>query len=128
MNYKRLNNIGAWLAFAIAAFTYLSTIEPTGSFWDCGEFIATSYKYEVGHPPGAPFFMILARFASMFTTDVTKVAVMVNSMSAIMSALTILFLFWTITYFAKRMLLKDDDKMTTGKMIAILGSGLVGSL
>lgn len=128
MNYKRLNNFGAWLAFAIAAFTYLSTIEPTGSFWDCGEFIATSYKYEVGHPPGAPFFMILARFASMFTTDVTKVAVMVNSMSAIMSALTILFLFWTITYFAKRLLLKDDNQMTTGKIIAILGSGLVGSL
>lgn len=128
MNYKRLNNIGAWLAFAIAAFTYLSTIEPTGSFWDCGEFIATSYKYEVGHPPGAPFFMILARFASMFTTDVTKVAIMVNSLSAIMSALTILFLFWTITYFAKRMLLKNDETMTTGKIIAILGSGLVGSL
>ncbi|MGQ9847470.1 MAG: protein O-mannosyl-transferase family [Bacteroidales bacterium] len=128
MNYKRLNNIGAWLAFVIAAFTYLSTIEPTGSFWDCGEFIATSYKYEVGHPPGAPFFMILARFASMFATDVTKVAIMVNSLSAIMSALTILFLFWTITYFAKRMLLKNDESMTTGKMIAILGSGLVGSL
>ncbi|NSW44596.1 MAG: DUF2723 domain-containing protein [Bacteroidales bacterium] len=128
MNYKRLNNIGAWLAFAIAAFTYLSTIEPTGSFWDCGEFIATSYKYEVGHPPGAPFFMIMARFASMFTSDVTKVAVMVNSLSAIMSALTILFLFWTITYFAKRMLLKEGEEMTTGKMIAILGSGLVGSL
>lgn len=128
MKYKLLNNIGAWLVFIIAAFTYLSTIEPTGSFWDCGEFIATSYKYEVGHPPGAPFFMILARFATLFTSDVTKVAVMVNSMSAIMSALTIIFLFWTITYFAKRMLLKDDEKMTTGKMIAILGSGLVGSL
>jgi len=128
MNYKRLNNIGAWLTFAIAAFTYLSTIEPTGSFWDCGEFIATSYKYEVGHPPGAPFFMIMARFASMFTSDVTKVAVMVNSLSALMSALTILFLFWTITYFAKRMLLKENEEMTIGKMIAILGSGLVGSL
>lgn len=128
MKYKLLNNLGGWFVFIIAAITYLLTIEPTVSFWDCGEFIATSYKYEVGHPPGAPFFMILARFVSLFTSDVTKVAVIINSLSAIMSALTILFLFWTITYFAKRMLIKNDEEMTPGKMIAILGSGLVGSL
>jgi MFS family permease len=128
MNYKRFNNIGGWLVFIIAAFTFLSTIEPTGSFWDCGEFIATSLKYEVGHPPGAPFFSILARFVSLFASDPTKVAVMVNSLSAIMSALTILFLFWTITYFAKRMLVKEGEEITTGKLIAILGSGFVGAL
>ncbi len=128
MNYKRLNNIGGWLVFIIAAITYLLTIEPTVSFWDCGEFIATSYKYEVGHPPGAPFFAILARFVSLFASDPTKVALMVNSLSAIMSALTILFLFWTITYFAKRMLLKEGEELTNGKIIAILGSGFIGSL
>lgn len=128
MSYKKLNIFGAWLVFIIAAYTYLSTIEPTGSFWDCGEFIATSYKYEVGHPPGAPFFMIMARFASLFTSDVTKVAVMINSLSAIMSALTILFLFWTITYFAKRLISPDKEPESLGEKIAILGSGFIGSL
>ncbi len=128
MSYKTLNNLGGWTVFLIAAFTYLSTIEPTGSFWDCGEFIATSYKYEVGHPPGAPFFMILARFFSLFASDVTKVAIMINSLSAIMSALTILFLFWTITYFAKRMLVKEGQELTKGHIVAILGSAFIGSL
>jgi len=128
MSYKKLNNIGGWIVFTIAAFTYLSTIEPTASFWDCGEFIATSYKYEVGHPPGAPFFMILARFFTLFASDVTKVAAMVNSLSALMSAFTILFLFWTITYFAKRLIAGDSEELITPQIIAILGSGFVGSL
>lgn len=128
MTYKKLNNLGGWLVFAIAAYTYFSTIEPTASFWDCGEFIATSYKYEVGHPPGAPFYMILARFFSLFATDVTNVAFLINSLSALSSAFTILFLFWTITYFAKRMIVKNEEELTTAKIIAILGSGLVGSL
>lgn len=128
MSYKKLNIFGAWLVFIIAAYTYLSTIEPTASFWDCGEFIATSYKYEVGHPPGAPFFMIMARFVSLFAKDVTQVAAMINSLSAIMSALTILFLFWTITYFAKKIISPDKEPGSWGEKIAILGSGFIGSL
>ena len=127
MNYKRINIIFGWLAFSIAAFVYLSTIEPTASFWDCSEFIATSFKLEVGHPPGAPFFMILARFFSLFASDAAHVAKMINSMSALASALTIMFLFWTITHLAKKIIVKNNE-LTTGKIIAIIGSGLVGAL
>ncbi|PIP54673.1 MAG: hypothetical protein COX07_04070, partial [Bacteroidetes bacterium CG23_combo_of_CG06-09_8_20_14_all_32_9] len=127
MRFKFWNNIGGWLAFVISAIVYLMTIEPTTSFWDCGEFIATAFKLEVGHPPGASFFMLIARFFSLFASDNAHVAMMVNAMSGLFSALTILFLFWTITYFAKRMLLKDGE-MTSGKLVAIIGSGLVGSL
>ncbi len=125
MNFKLLNNLGGWLVFAIAFYTYGTTIEPTTSFWDCGEYIATSYKLEVGHPPGAPTFLLMARLFSMFVAP-TKVAMMVNLMSALMSALTILFLFWTITYLAKKFV--ADEEMTQGNMIAILGSSLLGSL
>lgn len=127
MKFKLWNNIGGWVVFLISAVVYLMTIEPTASFWDCGEFIATAFKLEVGHPPGAPFFMFTARLFSMFASDNAHVAMMVNSMSALFSALTILFLFWTITYFAKRMLVKDGQ-MTAGHLVAIIGSGLVGSL
>ena len=92
-NYQRLNNMVGWLVFLIAAFTYLSTIESTASFWDCGEYIACVYKLEVGHPPGAPLFLLIGRFFSLFAMgDVTKVAYMVNAMSALCSAFTILFL------------------------------------
>ena len=125
--YKFYNNIIGWGVFVIAAFVYLSTIEPTASFWDCGEFIATSFKLEVGHPPGAPFFMIVARFFSLFASNAAHVAKMINSMSALASAFTILFLFWTITHLAKRIIVKND-KITTGNIIAILGSGVVGAL
>ncbi len=127
MNYKKINIIFGWLTFSIAAFVYLSTIEPTASFWDCGEFIATSFKLEVGHPPGAPFFMILARFFSLFASDAAHVAKMINSMSALASAFTIMFLFWTITHLAKKIIDKNNE-LTTGKIIAIIGSGLVGAL
>ncbi|MFY9153633.1 MAG: DUF2723 domain-containing protein [Prolixibacteraceae bacterium] len=126
-NFKQLNNIVGWVTFAIAALTYLLTIEPTASFWDCGEFITTSFKLEVGHPPGAPFFMILGRFFTLFAGSTAKAAVMINSMSALASAFTILFLFWTITHLAKR-LIKPEGEYTTGQMIAILGSGVVGAL
>ena len=85
-----------WLAFAIAAFVYCSTIEPTASFWDCPEFISTGYKLEIGHPPGAPFFMLTANLFSQFASDPSQVALMVNMMSALLSAATILFLFWTV--------------------------------
>jgi hypothetical protein len=126
--YKLINNITGWLAFAIAAVTYLLTIEPTASFWDCGEFIATAFKLEVGHPPGAPFFMLTGRFFALFASDPSKVAMMVNAMSALMSAFTILFLFWTITHLARKIIIKDIKNISTAQIIAIMGSGLVGAL
>lgn len=127
--YNLFNNLFGWLSFVIAATTYLMTIEPTASFWDCGEFISSAYKLEVGHPPGAPFFMLTGKFFTLFASDVMQVAAMVNAMSAILSALTILFLFWTITHLTKKLIHNSNDQeMTLGEMIVILGSGLVGAL
>ena len=126
--YNKINNLVGWLAFVIAAFTYCSTIEPTASFWDCPEFITTGYKLEVGHPPGAPFFMLTANLFSQFTSDPSQVARMVNTMSALMSAACILFLFWSITCLAKKLICPREEDMTTGRLIAIMGSGLVGAL
>ena len=126
--YNKINNLVGWLAFVIAAFTYCMTIEPTASFWDCPEFITTGYKLEVGHPPGAPFFMLTANLFSQFTSDPSKVAMMVNIMSALMSAACILFLFWSITHLAKKLICPDEENMTVGKLITIMGSGLVGAL
>jgi hypothetical protein len=127
MNYKRLNTIIGWLVFAVAAVTYCMTIEPTASFWDCPEFITTGYKLEVGHPPGAPIFMLTANLFSQFTSDPGKVAMMVNIMSAMLSALCILFLFWSITMLVKKLVAgtKDPDMW---QMITIFGSGIVGAL
>lgn len=126
--YKLVNNLVGWFAFVIAAFTYCMTIEPTASFWDCPEFITTGYKLEVGHPPGAPFFMLTANLFSQFTSDPSQVARMVNTMSALMSAACILFLFWSITHLVKKLICPDDKEMTLGKLITIMGSGLVGAL
>lgn len=126
--FKLYNNIVGWMVFAIAAITYLLTIEPTASFWDCGEFISTADKLEVGHPPGAPFFMLTARFFTLFASDQAHVAMMVNSFSAICSALCILFLFWTITHLARKLVVKNDNEITTAQTIAILGAGVVGAL
>ncbi|WP_308244555.1 DUF2723 domain-containing protein [uncultured Prevotella sp.] len=126
--YKLVNNVLGWLTFLVAAFVYCSTIEPTASFWDCPEFITTGYKLEVGHPPGAPFFMLTANLFSQFASDPSQVARMVNTMSALLSATTILFLFWSITHLARKLIVKDWNEMTTGKMIAIQASGLVGAL
>jgi hypothetical protein len=126
-NFKQLNNIVGWITFLIAAMTYLLTIEPTASFWDCGEFITTSFKLEVGHPPGAPFFMILGRFFTIFGGSPSNAAPMINSMSALASGFTILFLFWTITHLAKR-LIKTKGEFSMGQTIAILGAGAVGAL
>ena len=127
-NYQRLNNIVGWVVFLIAAFVYLSTIEPTASFWDCGEYIACAYKLEVGHPPGAPLFLLIGRFFSLFAgSDTSKVGMMVNSMSALCSAFTILFLFWTITALARKIVDKTGE-LTTGKMVAVFGAGAVGAL
>ena len=126
-NYKRLNTIIGWLVFAVAAFTYCMTIEPTASFWDCPEFITTGYKMEVGHPPGAPIFMLTANLFSQFTSDPGKVAMMVNIMSALLSALCILFLFWSITMLVKK-LVAGNKTPDTWQMITIFGSGIVGAL
>lgn len=127
-NFRFLNNVFGWVAFAIAALTYLLTIEPSASFWDCGEFISTIYKFDVGHPPGAPFFMLSAKLFTLFTSDPTKVAMMVNAFSAIASAFTILFLFWTITYLAQKVIGKQESEYSLANKIVILGAGMVGAL
>jgi Protein of unknown function (DUF2723) len=127
--YRLINNISGWIVFAIAAFTYLSTIEPTASLWDCGEFISSGFKLEVGHPPGNPVFLIMARFFTLFAGgNVSKVAAMINSMSALASAFTILFLFWTITHLARKIIIKDESQYTFGKTAAVIGAGVVGAI
>ena len=115
--------------FAVAAVTYLMTIEPTASFWDCGEFISQGYKLEIGHPPGNPIFMLAARFAINFSSDPSTVAVCVNSMSALLSAATILLLFWTITHLVRRLVVKDGAvEMSLAQMLVVFGSGIAGAL
>ena len=126
--FRLVDNVLGWLAFFIAAFVYCSTIEPTASFWDCPEFITTGYKLEIGHPPGAPFFMLTANLFSQFTSDPTQVAKMVNMMSALLSATCILFLFWSITHLVRRLLIDKWEDMTLAKLITIEASGLVGAL
>jgi hypothetical protein len=126
--FRLVDNVLGWLAFMIAAFVYCSTIEPTASFWDCPEFITTGYRLEVGHPPGAPFFMLTANLFSQFTSDPTQVAKMVNIMSALLSATCILFLFWSITHLVRRLLVDRFEDITLAKLVAIEGSGLVGAL
>ena len=121
--FRIVDNILGWVAFLIASFVYCSTIEPTASFWDCPEFITTGYLLEVGHPPGAPFFMLTANLFSQFASDATQVARMVNTMSALLSAACILFLFWSITHLVRRLLIDKWEELTTAKMIAIEASG-----
>ena len=126
MTYTKINNYTGWGIWLIATLTYLSTIEPTSSFWDCGEFIASAYKLEVGHPPGAPFFMMVARFFSMFVPS-EYAATTINVMSALCSSFTILFLFWSITHFARKIASRSGE-LDSGKIIAIMASGAVGAL
>ncbi|PQJ68547.1 glycosyltransferase family 117 protein [Polaribacter butkevichii] len=126
-NFKKWNIILGWATFVIALITYTLTLEPTVSAWDCGEYISTSVKLEVGHPPGAPLFQMLGAFFAMFTSSLDQIAKMVNFMSALASAFTILFMFWTITNLAKKLALKTGE-ISEGKYIAILGSSIVGSL
>ena len=128
--YNLINNSLGWLCFLIAAITYILTLEPTASFWDCPEFILQAMKLEVGHPPGNPIFMLTGRFFVNFAGgDVTKVALMVNTMSALLSAGTILLLFWTVTHLVKKLIVKDDaTEITLPQMIAIMGSGMCGAL
>lgn len=126
-NFKLYNRITGWIVFLIAAATYLLTAEPSVSLWDCGEFIASAYKLQVGHPPGAPFFMIMARIATLFAGgDVARVALMVNWMSALASAFTILFLFWSITHIALK--ITGTDNLKPYQLVAVIGSGAVGAL
>ena len=126
--YRTVNNLMGWLTFIIAATVYCLTIEPTASFWDCPEFITTGYKLEVGHPPGAPFFMLMANLFTQFASDVTTVAKMVNYMSALMSGACILFLFWSITHLVRKLIITDENNITKGQLITVMGSGLVGAL
>lgn len=128
-NYRLINNISGWVVFIIAAVTYLMTMESTASLWDCGEFIASAFKLEVGHPPGNPVFMVMARFFTLFAAgDTSKVAVMVNAMSALASAFTILFLFWSITHLARKILLKDENSYSSPRIIAVMAAGIVGAV
>ena len=121
-----INNILGWIVFIAAAITYFLTLEPTVSWWDCGEFITSAFKFEVGHPPGAPFHMILGRVFSIFAPDPSKAAFMVNSLSAIASAATIMLLYWSIVHLATKLF--SSDKLTNGEQVAVWGSGLVGAL
>ena len=132
-NFKLWNTVFGWVAFAIAAATYLLTMEPTASFWDCGEFISSAWKLDVGHPPGAPFFMLMGHFFSLFASDTSHVAMCVNALSALASAFTILFLFWTITALAKKLVVSRQPSAVSNQMdmwqgIGILGAGMVGAL
>lgn len=127
MDYKKLNNIVGWLVFLVAAFVFVSTVEPSTSLWDCGEYITTSYKLEVGHPPGAPVFMMIGRIFSAFSSP-ENAAYMINVVSALSSAFTILFLFWTITHLARKIVVANNNEFTEGAILAVLGSGVVGAL
>ena len=128
--YNLINNLGGWFVFAIALITYWLTLEPTASYWDCGEFIIQADKLEVGHPPGNPIFMLTARFFANFATDAGSISVMVNAMSGLLSALTILLLFWTITHLVRKLVVKDNQRkeLSAQQYMAIIGSGIVGSL
>jgi len=129
MNYQKINNLSGWFVFAIATLVYILTLEPTASFWDCGEFISTSYKLMVPHPPGAPIFLLIGRmFSFLAMGDVTQVAYWINMTAALSSSFTILFLFWSITLLAKKLIMPENGVLSTGNIISIIGCGLVGSL
>ncbi|MNX47689.1 DUF2723 domain-containing protein [Pedobacter ghigonis] len=129
MNYSKVNNIVGWICFLIATLTYVLTLEPSASFWDCGEFIASAFRMQVVHQPGAPLFLMIQRFFSIFATgDLTRIAYWMNVGSAVSSGATILFLFWTITALAKKTIVKAGEELTTGKLISIMGAGAVGAL
>lgn len=128
--YSLVNNIIGWVVFVISLVTYWLTLEPTASYWDCGEFIIQADKLEIGHPPGNPIFMLTARFFANFATDPSQVSVMVNAMSGLLSALTIMLLFWTITHLVRRLIVRDNSKkeISLAKYLVIMGSGVVGAL
>ncbi|MDX5423053.1 MAG: DUF2723 domain-containing protein [Hymenobacteraceae bacterium] len=127
-DYRKINNLVGWVVFLIATTVYVLTLEPTASYWDAGEFIACSYKLLVPHPPGAPFYLLVGRIFSMFAGDPSQVAWWVNLLSALCSSFTVLFLFWTITILAKKLLIKEGAEPTQGNILLIMGSGAVGAL
>src|ERR1700744_3567124 len=129
MQYKKINTIAGWLCFAIAAITYTLTLEPSVSFWDCGEFISCAYRLQVSHQPGYPMFAMLGKAFSLLSMgDHTKVAYFTNLMSALASGATIMFLFWTITAFARKLVLKKAAEITTENTLMIMAAGLIGAL
>lgn len=128
LQYRKINNLTGWIIFALSTLVYFLTLEPTASFWDCGEFIAAAYKLQVPHPPGAPLFLLIGRMFTFLAPDLQSVAVLVNSISALSSSFTILFLFWTITILAKKVLDPDTENPSKGNTILIQGAGIVGSL
>lgn len=128
LSFRLINRVTGWITFVIASLTYILTAEPTSSLWDCGEFITTSVGLQVGHPPGAPLFMIISRLFAIFAPSVETQALMINYMSALCSGFTILFLFWSITHLARKLVVKEGEVMTMGQMFAILGASLIGSL
>ena len=126
--YRIINNLTGWLVFLVAAVTYCLTVEPTASFWDCPEFITTANKLEVGHPPGAPFFMLTGNFFTQFSSDPSTVAYCVNIMSALLSAFCILFLFWTITHLTRKLVCPEGEVTTLAQMLVVMGAGVTGAL
>jgi hypothetical protein len=128
MNFKKINLLMGWASFAIALMVYLLTLEPTVSLWDCGEFIASAFKLQVGHPPGAPLYLILGRVFSLFTADIEKVAMMINAVSAFSSAFTIMFLYWTISHLLKKMLLIPQEETTAAATWVVWGGSFVGAM
>ncbi len=128
LSFRLINRVTGWVTFVIASLTYILTAEPTASLWDCGEFITTSVGLQVGHPPGAPLFMIISRLFAIFAPSVETQALMINYMSALCSGFTILFLFWSITHLARKLVVKEGEEMTISQMFAILGASLIGSL
>lgn len=128
LSFRLINRVTGWVTFVIASLTYILTAEPTASLWDCGEFITTSVGLQVGHPPGAPLFMIVSRLFAIFAPSAETQAVMINYMSALCSGFTILFLFWSITHLARKIVVKEGEEMTFAQMLAIMGASLIGSL
>lgn len=128
LSYRLINNVTGWVAFVVASITYILTVEPTASLWDCGEFITTSVGLQVGHPPGAPLFMIISRLFAIFAPSPETQSYMINIMSALCSGFTILFLFWTITHLAKKVVVKEGEECSMGQLCGIMGAGLVGAL
>lgn len=127
-DYRKINDLVGWVVFLIATAVYILTLEPVASFWDAGEFIACSYKLLVPHPPGAPLYLLIGRIFSMFASDVTQVAWWVNLLSALASSFTVLFLFWSITILARKLIIKEGETITKGNLLLIMGSGAVGAL
>ena len=126
--FRLVDNLMGWITFAIAAFVYCSTIEPTASFWDCPEFITTAYKLEVGHPPGAPFFMLTANLFTQFVSDPALVARMVNTMSALFSAACVMFLFWSISHLGHKLVGENGQLKNIAQLITVEASALTGAL